>query len=698
MKKLIFLTILFSSQVFAQAPRFIELKSINSSVAGNVVLIASTITKLTDPNSELYLESSFAGSALKIRKFTEGESASISPALTAQQSYNWQVKAYLQDRTRVQQLQVSIIEMEREIIDLTKMLDREGDVAKRTLLENAILEAEQRKLTYKTQIVNSRKLVETKNLEVIGPMAKVPKKNLLNPLEISLDRYHYIEGQTGTANIVLHPEYVYDYENLSFELETTLDEIPIYFTKIAENSFRATLSSAQLTLGTHGLGAYLYTRDKKDSSMILEVIDKANLFKTELFNKIQYSSGAEQAYYQKEYDEVNEIRNVFLNFHLLMRSEVFRYVESFWVNTDNLTFTKIRVGYSSTCGIRGGGLYCWGANTFGELGQGNTIGIPKPTGVTQFSSGVTDIATGGSHMCAIHLGALYCWGDNRDGQLGNVTNISSSVPVLVNGMTSGVTQVAAGMAHTCAVKSGVVYCWGLNEYGSLGAGTGSTNSPRAVTLAGTINVLSAGGFSTCAVTTVNLNSRVYCWGFNNRGQLGDGTLVNKFVPTVVPAITSLAEYVSVGDTTTCAVVSGAAKCWGANTNGMLGNGNATNSSVPVNVTSFTSGVSRVEVGGTSTCGIKSSSPYCWGTGTYGALGTGNTTSRNVPTAIVGHYSLSMSVGFGSACMIDFSGDGKCWGINRGGNLGNNTTSGDQWSPVAVVKPIPMFVENHKVHY
>ena len=699
MKKYIFAILLCASSALAQAPSFIDLKYVAATTQNHVVLLASAV-KLTDPNSEIYLESSFSGSDLKIRKFTELEAAALSPELIAQQSYNWQVKAYLQDRTRAYQLNLSILEMEREIIDLTKMLDRESDQAKRTHLENAILEAEQRKLTYKTQIENSRKLVETKTLEVIGPMAQPKRANLLSPFQVTYDRTYYVEGHSAKADILFIPGNVENQENLLLDIEAKFDGSPIALDVTGVNSYQTSMTANQLTLGWHYLTMSLFSRDKKDAEALQEVLSRAYVFKIDMQTKALNSTGTEQAYYLKERSEIEIIENVFLDFYAMMRQEVVSTSYYMSVDTDYAMFSKIAVTDGSTCGLREGGLYCWGGNYSGELGLGHTSAVPKPTGNTFFSSGVTDIAAGGNHMCAIRSEALYCWGLNVLGQLGNYTNINSSVPVPVAGMGSGVTKVTAGASHTCAVKSGVIYCWGNNASGGLGAGTGHANSPRTVsTLSGTVLDISAGGNSTCAVVTVSSVSRVYCWGDNSSGQLGINSVVNQATPVVVPSIASLAQKVSVGATSACAIVSGAARCWGNNANGKLGNGTATNSNVPVNVTGFTSGVTKISVASTFACGIKNFELFCWGAGANGALGTGNTTARNVPTAQGSQYATDIDLGVSFGCMVAYyGGNAKCWGRNWGANLGDNFTTVDALSPLDVIKPIPMFVENHKVQY
>ena len=179
-----------------------------------------------------------------------------------------------------------------------------------------------------------------------------------------------------------------------------------------------------------------------------------------------------------------------------------------------------------------------GANPSGLVGNGSTAAsvLGSTTGFTAGGSLFITAAAVGSETfaCAIEAsaGSLYCAGGNSFGELGNGATVSSSVPVLVSGL-SNVTAIAAGVTHACALKSdGSVWCWGNNANGQIGDGTGTNRSvPTAVHgLSSGVTSIATGSNHSCAVKT---DGTVWCWGANGIGQAGDGTQINRPLPTKV---------------------------------------------------------------------------------------------------------------------------------------------------------------------
>jgi alpha-tubulin suppressor-like RCC1 family protein len=188
-----------------------------------------------------------------------------------------------------------------------------------------------------------------------------------------------------------------------------------------------------------------------------------------------------------------------------------------------ISVDRLSAGGSFTC-ARGGdsSLWCFGANEHGQLGIGNTMQQPKPTNVEPLAGQVVRVATGAAHTCVYTAdSAVWCWGDNTVGQLGTGDTTAHPSPVKIDA-AGQVNMIFAGGSHSCAIRvDGSLWCWGDNRFGQLG--TGDTN-PRpapvqvaADVLGNQVSAAYAGGAHTCAVKTDN---SVWCWGNNQYGQLG----------------------------------------------------------------------------------------------------------------------------------------------------------------------------------
>ena len=330
--------------------------------------------------------------------------------------------------------------------------------------------------------------------------------------------------------------------------------------------------------------------------------------------------------------------------------------------------TAITVGAVQACVLLADGtVRCWGIAYGGSLGDGTTMGSKVPVAVSNIS-GVLAIGSGQSDCALLSDGTVACWGENGGGQLGNGTTTDANLPVRVSGL-SGVRAIAVGgmlggiEGHACALLSdGTVECWGVNDSGQLGNGTMTDSDvPVPVSSLSNVSAIAAGGYHTCAVLA---DGTVECWGRNGDGQLGNGTMTDSDVPVPVSGL-SAASAIAAGGGHTCAVLSGGTvECWGWNGEGQLGNGTTTDSDAPVAISSL-SGVSAIAAGGAHTCALISGGTVeCWGWNGDGQLGNGTATDSAVPVAVSGLFGVSaIATGEWNTCAVLSDGTAQWWGYN-----------------------------------
>lgn len=260
--------------------------------------------------------------------------------------------------------------------------------------------------------------------------------------------------------------------------------------------------------------------------------------------------------------------------------------------------------------------------------------------------------------CAIRIDSVVeCWGYGVYGQMGDGNNTTVYKPVVVrkaDGTALRATKISAGGYFNCAIQSSdsKVYCWGYNDYGQLGTGnTTNLSFAKPVLGLGPVIDLSAGGMGACVVDTAN---KVWCWGYNVNGELGDGTNTSKLVPTATLFGSTQLE-----------------------------------------------GVNKVVSSAYSSCAYNSISGttiYCWGYNGYGAIGDNTTVSKNKAVAINLSsyeananqvYSLSKGgsrwASYEQTCVVLRTTTNRyrpyCWGRNGESQLGDGTST---------QRPVPTF--------
>jgi len=247
-------------------------------------------------------------------------------------------------------------------------------------------------------------------------------------------------------------------------------------------------------------------------------------------------------------------------------------------------WADIHSAYYGSCGIKAdGSAWCWGEGDDGQLGDGSATSQTSPIQVSGTGPWVA-IAMGVSpHTCGIKSnGSAWCWGRNLSGQLGNGTNTSSNTPVPVSGGGQWV-KITAGNTHSCGIQSdGSAWCWGAGGSGNLGNGTtASTNTPVKVVGDTPWIDISAGNVGSCGI---KIDGSAWCWGSDTAGQLGNGATItaNQSSPVLVSG-GGIWTSIQASLNRTCGMkIDGSAWCWGVDNNGQLGNGSVitANQTVP----------------------------------------------------------------------------------------------------------------------
>lgn len=348
-----------------------------------------------------------------------------------------------------------------------------------------------------------------------------------------------------------------------------------------------------------------------------------------------------------------------------------------------------------------GGIWTWGRNASGQLGNNSTINRSSPGSVVGGMISWRGIAGSGYGTAVAGVksdGTLWLWGSGNYGVLGDGTTAAKSSPITVAGGGTTWKQTALSLQASFAIKSdGSLWAWGRNNLGQLADNTAVNKSSPITVVGGSFDWVQCFGGNANSQGALKRDGSLWMWGANTNGVLGDGTTTNRSSPVTVAGGGTTWKQAAIALEHSIAVkTDGTLWTWGRNVDGELGTGNTIARSSPGTTIVGGTDWKYVAAGGNTSSGVNYTSAaikqdgtlWTWGDGAYGAIASAAAASRSSPATVLGGGTTWKTVRAGWRSMIATKTDGSLWswGQNNFGQLGDGTTI-TKTSPVSVIGAI-----------
>lgn len=360
-------------------------------------------------------------------------------------------------------------------------------------------------------------------------------------------------------------------------------------------------------------------------------------------------------------------------------------------------------------------VFTWGSNGSGSLGNNTTNSQRTPTEIThqfELNSGETIVKmhmASGRSAALSSEGRMFIWGDNKDGHLGDGTTINRIKPMDITdrfnlGTSETIESIGLSWTHAGALTSeGRLFTWGSNSNGQLGDNTNTDRMfPLDITSRFNLQpdeIITAINFSeSYHASAITSKGRVFMWGANRNGQLGDNSLNNRWVPKDITEFFNLQtetdetiEQISLGFLHSAALTSnGRVLTWGMNHMGQLGDGSSTTRRVPTDITRQfnllpNETIISVQLASTHSSALTSTGRlFMWGLNFDGQLGNNSNNNSSSPVDITPRFNFSdgekiilVSMGSNHSSALTSKNRLFLWGSNTFGELGDQTRNNRQ---------------------